>query len=454
MLVPTTRGSSLRLAVPELIATLALVGCTGTPAPPAVQAADLGWATRVVTEPSAFEALMDSSPRDGWTALHAHETRAAAAAFAAGGAGAPDSVGPAQAGYVRAWVAEAVLQEDLQRLNGLAADRLFTAWAERGSLPAEASLVATLAAQCSGLDASRWAQTLPDDARARLLDRGGAAPDDPSGRVDAVPDSVEDRLDLHARVRGGAPATALIDAAPTPILSVAKDGITRDWFDPCVHRTLADEARSHLGTDAQAALARLPEAGLASSLFAPWLDADDLAEQLDASTDLRDLGGYSPRIEQSLGLPRAPATTDDSQSAREEVRALDLRLDATRIALDAQADADGAALLNQVGVVDRLRQEVLVARARRDLRAGNHRRALATLLLARDVTDRTIGPRNSPALMTLLAEANLRAGRSRESLDALQLLAGRRPEVLGLRELVGDLSVLQGLDRHGDSKEH
>jgi len=120
----------------------------------------------------------------------------------------------------------------------------------------------------------------------------------------------------------------------------------------------------------------------------------------------------------------------------------------------AVASDDGAALITEIGLIERLRAEVLVARARRDLRAGHPHRALATLSLARDVTSREIGPSNGLSLIALLAEANLSAGRAREALDALQILTAARPEARGAQELVGDLSVLRGLDRQGDSKEH
>ena len=129
-------------------------------------------------------------------------------------------------------------------------------------------------------------------------------------------------------------------------------------------------------------------------------------------------------------------------------------MDATRAHLEQSASPDGLALLQQIQPLSRLRQEVLVDRARRDLRAGHVQRAYATLLLARDVTERGIGPANGPALYVLLAEANLRAGRTREALDALQPVVDVIPESTATREILSDLVVLEGMDRTGDSKEH
>jgi hypothetical protein len=394
---------------------------------------------------------MASSPRDGWTALHAFELREAAEAFAQAG-----DQPEAAAGALRAWSAEATLQADLQRLTGVAADRLFTTWSERGSLPEGAALVATLAARCSAADASRWGAELPVELRFLAVEPEPWTRFSATGQPDLseLPIAVAGRLAVHKAVHDGLPDAAMLQAARDPMFEVEANGITRSWYDPCVHRTLADAAAKRVGDDPGERLSAAARAGIAGTLFAPWLDGDDLAAQLVAGVPVDDLGSASAAVEAALGLPAKAPMSDEPDVARDEIRAMDRRLDAAKVGLDAAVDADGAAMLHQVGVVDRLRLEVLVQRARRDLRAGHHQRALATLLLARDVTDRTIGPRNSPALMVLLAEANLRAGRSREALDALQLLAGRRPEVLGLRELVGDLSVLQGLDRHGDSKEH
>jgi len=61
---------------------------------------------------------------------------------------------------------------------------------------------------------------------------------------------------------------------------------------------------------------------------------------------------------------------------------------------------------------------------------------------------------NPPTLFAVSAAANLRTGRTREALDALEVLVGAYPEIKGLDETVGDLAVLQGLDRAGDSREN
>ncbi|MEL6350094.1 MAG: hypothetical protein AAFV53_43745, partial [Myxococcota bacterium] len=76
-------------------------------------------------------------------------------------------------------------------------------------------------------------------------------------------------------------------------------------------------------------------------------------------------------------------------------------------------------------------------------------------LMAMDMQGgRQIGALNPPGLFVLLAEANLRTGRSREALDMLDPLKEAYPEVKGLNETLGDLVVLEGLERIGDSKEN
>jgi hypothetical protein len=415
---------------------IGLSGCAASPgAPPPDPPApvDLGWVTTMAAEPGRFSALLDASSREGWIALHANDPLAALAAFEA------DHGASSRVGVERALLAEATLQDDLQRLVSKAARRLFDGWLVRGELPVSFTEVRALAMRCGGMPSI-------DPREGRVTH--------PAGPVDGswIPQVPEgpwrDRLTMHVAATGA--ATALRAAAAAPVATIADDGFDRTLYDPCVHATLARAARDGLGGDPSATARGWADPG--ASLFAPWLDTADLAEQLERAPE--QLGASSDRLRDALGLPVDVPATDDPDEARREVRDLDTRLAALRAGLLAGASDDSAALIEQVGLVERLRAEVLVARARRDLRAGHAQRALATLSLARDVTSRTIGPATSPALIALLAEANLDSGRAREALDALQILHAARPEVTGARELLGDLAILQGLDRHGDSKEH
>jgi hypothetical protein len=129
-------------------------------------------------------------------------------------------------------------------------------------------------------------------------------------------------------------------------------------------------------------------------------------------------------------------------------------LDAWKESLVARATEEGRALVEDLQLVPLLRGRMLLAQARRALQAGHPRQAQALLLLARDLSHpRDISPLNPPLLYAMLAETHLRTGHTREALDALEVLVEAFPAVVGVDETVGDLAVLQGLDRRGDSKE-
>lgn len=390
--------------------------CTGAaPSPdPAVAEVDLGWATTVVRVPAAFTTLMDQTDRDGWIAVFEHRYLDAADTFAS------DS-GVAGGALYR----EVVLQQDLQRTTTFASRALFSAWEQRGALPAGNGprLAAALAEKCLEKQPTPWDAQLSSDVGTWL----GAFPTwpapsglNPSLAAAAASHRAADRLPGGRALASWAAADGVLWTDPPDA-----EGVSRQWADPCVHGSLAQAFGAQMHPKAT------PPSELGESLFGP---ADDT-------------------VLATLGL-NEPVTDDDAQAAREEIRVADQRLDAVREHLQATADDDGRALLEQLDPVHRLRQETLVQRARADLRAGRVERALATLMLARDVTDRSVGPRNSPALLALLTEANLRSGRPRQALDALQPLVAARPEVAPLREILSDLVVLRGLDRRGDSKEH
>lgn len=419
-----------------------LAGCTGEPAasPPSQEPApqapgELGWVTSMVGEPARFEQLMTDTSRDGWIALHGHDYLAAARAFS-------NSTHPqAVVGAQRAWLAEHTLHQDLQRLTTHASHALFDGWTARSTPPAAAATVHALALRCGG-------QPVPPTAVSDWDALSGEGPLSPA-ILSHAPPAFAERMAHHQAALSGDPEP-LRSAATAPMLTTQDGDISRRWFDPCVHHSLARAATDALGDDPATTLRGWTDP--AASLFAPWLDPADLTAQLSAAPE--NLGAASTRIEAALGLPALASSSDDADQERAQIRALDARLNALRADLLDDASADAAALIEQIGVIDRLRTEVLVARARRDLRAGRPNRALAALSLARDVTTRTISPSNSPSLLALLAEANLRTGRAREALDALQALTAERPEATGAREIVSDLAVLQGLDRRGDSKEH
>ena len=57
-------------------------------------------------------------------------------------------------------------------------------------------------------------------------------------------------------------------------------------------------------------------------------------------------------------------------------------------------------------------------------------------------------------IITQRAAAQLGMGQTREALTSLAPIKNHHPEAQALLEWLGDLAVLQGLDRQGDSKEN
>ncbi len=430
---------------------MVLTACSGTatPEPAPVEApVSLGWASRIVARPADFEALMQATGRPPWIALHANDHRAALAAFA------PDSQAGA-VGQARAHLAEILIQQDLARLEDRVTATLFSGLEARSPLASGDPVLhaAVAAAHCHGRDPGALADRV-DDAVGPALD------DWPTSPIDEVPAGSSpwhQRARQHlAAVQGAAlspdPGAALRQAAAHPVTSRARAGVQDPVPDPCLHATLSRAGVIGLDPGQAVPLAEgWSEPELAGVLFAPWPTEDDLRHEAGVDRDLALVGDAPP----SLSTWELPVSDEDSAGAAQAyVRALDARLDGLRRHLAEVADPDGQALLAQVDPLHRWRQEHLVVRARVHLRADRPHRARTLLLLARDVSERGIGPRNSPALLALLAEANLRTGRTREALDALLVLSRALPEVRGLQELVGDLAVLEGMDRQGDSKEH
>lgn len=310
--------------------------------------------------------------------------------------------------------------------------RLAEARAER-ALPDDPTATAALASaeECTGLVLGGAPTPVPSDDEARATARTAAASGDLSGWA---------------------------EVAATPKWTDEKEGFQRAFFDPCAHMTASQGAITRaitaLGGGGGRAFQALvgPDAGLESTLFAPWVDTDNLRAELKRNPGWLTAGAQMPWLEQ-VGLERVPKQ-DDPAKAAAEVDALTGHLERLESELLATASPEGRALLQDLGLVARLKQEVLVARARLDLEAGRTKRALAQLERALDVTDRRVGPGNSASAFVLLAHAQLASGRTREALDALRPVVEAVPEAVVAAEWVGDLAVLEGMGRAGDSKEN
>ena len=398
------------------LGSLVLAGCSSSsdvhgPPPSA------GWVTEVVLHPDAFAALLDSEGRDGWIALHQNDPRAAAPAFA-----------PHALGRARADLELVILHEDLARLSHETNARLFETWAKKGGLPAGAAAsVARLADLC---------------------DPGGFEP-------------WHERATVHALAEAGN-VDALVAVAADPIAIEQGPGFERQFYDPCIDRSLAVGFMARLGEDLgvpprsrwqdnATALATPTDAELAQTLFAPWLTRGDLAAEAVSASAPGVLGATMPSLD-LWSVQRPLPATDRFDAGRDEARAVTAVVDGWNSALAHMATDDGRAVLTDLDVAERFRQEWLVARGRLALVEDHPQHAMSLLELAHHAGE-PLGPKNPPGLYALLAEARLRTGRTREALDALAVLADAYPEVHGLFEALGDLAVLEGLDRPGDSKE-
>ena len=408
---------------------------------------EFGWISEVVLDPAAFGTLTQGASRDGWIALHAHDYRGSIRAFA-----------DQEDARARGEFALALFYDDLSAASGVAHDQLFTEWQARTTLPEgnDVVLLASLASYCSDGDTTvSWAQKITDGPGlpiARALMQGRSPFDvssaDPFGR----------RLAVHQRARNESPdETPLLELSAEPVVTRDEGDFVRKFWDPCLHRTLSEywlrasvmslRGSSWRAIDRWAA----DDVGLAGRVFAAWPSADDLKSEAQTAEAPGLVGSRTPLL-RKLGVGTEAVTGDTAQQAQEEVRVLDAGLDGWRKQLREGATDDGRALLEDLGLVDRFRQEWLVTRARLALRNDRPQLALTFLDLAHDPSAE-LGVANSPSLFALLARAQLQVGRTREALIALQKLEAFAPEVLGLREVVGDLAVLRGLDRVGVGRE-
>jgi hypothetical protein len=456
----------------------ALVACEGTPAeersatdPHTLD--DRGWIALLADDPQIFATLTASGARDGWIAFHKNDYASAAQLF-------QDLPIP----RARAYLELAIYQADLSRLSREATLRTFDLWEAKSGIPEGSALpvVAALAAAESG-----------DDAR-RVAWLKKAKPQDPS--VQALAARLETRLSdwsapqvaegplvacvwAHLQARKSGEDLLLGEACPTgPLVTEQATGHLRRFYNPMIHGTEAAVALRAAGVAFRAAgqtegpatpgptavpatidvEALVRSAGdddahaLETLLFSPWWTRADVIHDVEDDPSLRTAGADGPTLTE-LGVHGPVPKEESIEWARGRVRTLAAQLERWK-----QTDlpkGEGVALLDELDLVRQYQGKVLLAWARTALDQGRPHEALTFAQMALDAErSREITPVNGPGLYAVLAEADLRTGRTRESLDALEVLTTRFPEVEGLDETVGDLAILQGLDRQGDSKEN
>jgi hypothetical protein len=380
-----------------------LAACGEAPAPEAsdVDGAPAAWIEDLAREPARFGTLVDPA-RDRWTALHRNDLIAAAALD-----GPAADAAPAR----RARAELAILHAVLADANAVAWKRLAEGLARRGT-PDPAGVPAGTMAGLVGLAVRGSFVPMPDVP---------AAPPDASDGLHApLPPGAT--LDI---VRGH--LAELSVRASRPVVS---EGNARLW-DPQVHASLSRAWSAAAGTP--------PTAGSAEAeLFSGHL-ALDVAFPVGTTPAAR--------------VADAPANEVDP--CEDAVRALDAAVDPWAASLAGSASDEGRALLHDLRLVEGARARRLADEGVAALRAGRHNCARAVASAAIDLADpRTVGPVNHPVLYATLAAADLRAGRTREALDALEVLRAGFPDVQGLDETVEALAVLEGMTRSGDSREN
>ncbi len=383
-----------------MLLLFSLLACGGAAdvATPVPSGLDETWVATVVRAPERFDALVGTD-RAGWIALHKNDWTTA-------------SYGGGVASQ-RAAAELAVLHGVLAGVSNDAWRAIGTTWEQRGNFPMDSALprLIALASRDAGDEtaATRW-EKLP-------------------GRADP---SLDERIALHARVRkGDADRGILLAASAQPMLEeVVSDG-KRPFWDPMLHLTLSQSY-------GRVITAAYPTDPLERGLFSGMIDPADGAPA-------------ASRAKLGLTTPQS----DDVEACRELVRGFDRALDGWKTALTATAPEAGKVLLDDLRLVDGLRARAIVDWSVEALGEDRPRCALAMAQMALDHEHpRAITPLNSPTLFAVLAQANLRTGHTREALDALEVLVAPFPETTGLDETVGDLAVLAGLDRAGDSREN
>jgi hypothetical protein len=407
------------------LALLLGMACTGQPEVPASQSPlDGSWLATVVDEPAQFTQLVEAD-RMGWIALHSNDLGKAS--------------GSSEPVSQRALSQLSGLHGELAHLDEAAWAATMATWRERGQLPEGSAIgwFAGLAALESGDDQAVqiWLQhaAVAHDERVRAAAAALAARanlDEPL--PDALGNPLMERFNAHLSARVSGQVEGLL-AERGPLWTEAAGKHERSFHDPQLQATLS-QARAPKA---------LPSTGLEALIWTGCLSEAALA-----------LGGCAE--DTLLQLTRLElGGEDDTERAREAVRALDGVLDAwVHDRMDSASD-DGQALLRDLRLAPRFRAEVLLGLARTALDEGRPHQALTLVQLAQDLeTPRDIGPVNRPSLFAVMARAQLATGHTREALDALQTLTEAYPEATGTDEIVGDLAILQGLDRQGDSKEN
>jgi tetratricopeptide (TPR) repeat protein len=397
---------------------IALLACGNSTAEVELPQTDVvmgpNWVQLVAETPSAFSALMEDN-RNHWIALHRSDYKAVLA-----------ETGASEALQFRAHASLANFYFRLARLDREAWAQTQKTWSATNGLEIATELEEF--PQVATLNGHRNPWPWPDPAR--------NVPEYLDLAVDlAMAEAAMETLSLSI--------PDLLARSTTPAFQ-SKDGKV-NVYDPLVYQALFLRHQTATKTPDTTDLGHV----LFSPCGAELADStgDNVAAHPLACFD-EDLIKGHPELDLKLG------ETDDAQVARELARALDIQWSAWLQGLQSRVADDGKALLQDLSLGRIYRNQNLISLAEQCLDRDRPRQALALAQMAQDMAHpREIGPLNPPILFAILAEANVMTGHTREALDYLEVLIEAYPEVLALDETVGDLAVLKGMSRQGDSKE-
>ena len=405
----------MRSAALAILVTCGALGACSSPpvSPPATEEVKplppKAWFTRIVRDPQLFVALMATTSRDGWIALHNYDFKGAIAHFKPNNATSIRARGRATRDL---WL----LYADLDRVASLVQNQRFAG--EAANTSPLTTLAVEIAQHCGDFAHPAWNTFRTSERRA-----------------------------AHLRALQG-DLQSFESLAQEPLMVEYQEDFNRVFFDPCVARTL--EAYWESQTVTLSEHFQQNEASLELTLFGPVLEWDGSLDAFSGST-------ASAEAAENSGDPLASSTPvsveQQLKTARTQAEQIDSTVGSWQAELKAAAGPQGSALLTDLALLDRFRHETLTVAARHLLQLEHPHGAVFLLQHGKDTTTEPISPTNSPHALALSAEAALKTGRARQALDALQPLASAYPELSGLKELTADLAIAQGLDRQGDSKE-
>jgi hypothetical protein len=415
------------------------------PAPTADEALiaslDGGWPDVIVRQPPAFRAFTEGPEHQGWAHFYHGELVPAAKLLT----GVPKQ---------RVVWEQAQLALDIERLATRTFQMTYESWASSEAMSSSSAIpvAAALAAidRSSPTDAASWIEQLGryhDPALtllAQSLTPTGLKPSEAGGDsyyLDCVRAHLSARAEADLSLLapcGGANATVLFEGS-----TASGHG---QLHNPLLYPTLARVAEARADGIGKLDPSDAQEPGLPYLLFSGDWNLADLGATLR---------GQSQPTLSAFQLSELSTRSDDVDAARTWIGRVDAHLDLWHDYIINDATEEGRQIAFDVQPLEIYRAHLLQKQARQSIESGYPNQAIVFLNAATNIDKpRQIGAQNRASFFALRAEARLMAGRTREALDDLRIIAEVYPALDGLRETMNDLSIMQNSTRTGDSKEN